>query len=220
MERDHIVTESGIYIDTSSVPTLSEFEAEEFSKVLRVLTDKISSDELLYEVAIHEAGHIIQFALQGINRTNLYGPTIRYRSGDQDSHFYGFPAAVKETKEAKQVTNSIEGVKLLTKRCVSGGVATHIVFGREFVDIEDEMSDDHDQFEKMCDTSELTLTSQPFKIEDRQLLWSGLLKLVTKNYEARPSIRTEILMVAKQVKAAIRSWRGSPIPISCDVLPT
>jgi hypothetical protein len=219
MERDYIVTESGIYIDTSKVPTLNPSETEEFSKVLRTITEKVSSDELLHEVAVHEAGHIIQFALQGINRTNLYGPTIRYRPEEQDCPFNGFPAAVKETKAAKQVTNSVDGVKRLTARCVSGGIATHIVFDREFVDIEDEMSDDHDQFEKMCDTSESTPNSQPFKI-DRQLLWSAVLTQVTRNYKARPSIRTEILMVAERVKEAIQSWHGVPIPISCDVLPT
>lgn len=219
MERNYIVTESGIYIDTASVPTLNQPETEKFSRILRTITEKVSSDELLHEVAVHEAGHIIQFTLQGINRTNLYGPTIRYRPGKQDCPFYGFPAAVKETKAARQVTNSVGGVKLLTARCVSGGIATHIVFDREFVDIEDEMSDDHDQFEKMCDLSESAPNSRPFKI-DRQLLWSAVLTQVTRNYKARPSIRTEILTVAEQVKAAIRSWRGSPIPISCEVLPT
>lgn len=216
MEKDCVFTESGIYIDVSSVPTLNESGEKQFARVLRIIMEKVSSDELLHEVAVHEAGHIIQFALQGINRTNLYGPTIRYRPEEQDCPFYGFPAAVKETKEAKQVTNSTDGVKLLTKRCVSGGIATHIIFDREFADIEDEMSDDHDQFEKMCDTAEST---QPIKI-NRQHLWSAVLVQVTRDYKARPSIQTEILMVTEQVKAAIRAWRGKPIPISCNVLPT
>jgi hypothetical protein len=219
MERNCIVTESGIYIDTSSVPTLNESETEEFSKVLKIITEKVSSADLLHEVAVHEAGHIIQFALQGINRTNLYGPTIRCRQGEQDCPFYGFPAAVKETKAAKKVANSVDGVQLLAKRCVSGGVATHIVFGHEFEDIEDEMSDDHDQFEKMCNTAETTM-KPPVEI-DSSALWTATLSKVAKTYKARQSIRTEILTVADRVEEAIRAWRGDvPIPISCDVLPT
>lgn len=221
-ERRYIVTESGIYIDVSSVPVLNDVEAEEFSQVLTVLKNKISSNDLLHEVAVHEAGHIIQFALQDINHINLYGPTIRYRPKSETWRFYGFPAAVKETKTAKQVTNDVDGVKLLTARCVSGGVATHIVFSRKFEDIEDEMSEDHDQFEKMCDSAESTAvkSTQSFTI-DRPLLWSGMLRNVTKAYKSRQSIQTEILTIAEQVKEAIRSWRAEqPIPISCDLRPT
>jgi hypothetical protein len=225
MERHHIVTESGIYIDISEVPTLSElneYEAKEFSNILKVLKDKISDDNRLQEVGVHEAGHIIQFALQGINRVNLYGPTIRYRPGNQDSPFFGFPAAVHETVIAKQVMNDVDGVKLLTARCVSGGVATHIVFEREFEDIEDEMSSDHDQFEKMCNDAEaIAAKAGQILTIGRQIVWSGMLTVVTKTYEARKSIQTEILTVAEQVKEAIRSWRGDrPIPIACDLGPT
>lgn len=222
MERHHIVTESGIYIDISEVPTLNELEAEEFSNVLKVLKDKISDDDRLQEVGVHEAGHIIQFASQGINRLNLYGPTIRYRPNNQDSPFFGFPAAVKETKTAKQVTNDANGVQLLTERCVSGGVATHIIFEHEFEDIEDEMSDDHDQFEKMCDTAESSAASsaRPFII-NRPHLWLATLRKVTRKYKSRQSIRTEILTVAERVREAIHTWRGDrPIPISCDLGPT
>jgi hypothetical protein len=221
-ERPYIVTESGIYIDVSSVPALNEVEAEELSQFLTLLKNKISSDDLLHEVAVHEAGHIIQFALQKINRVNLYGPTVRYRPKCKTSHFYGFPAAVKETKTAEQVTNDVDGVKLLTKRCVSGGVATHIVFGRKFEDLEDEMSDDHDQFEKMCDIAVSTAakSAHPFTIECPRL-WSAMLGRVTKTYKSRLSIQAEILTVAEQVKEAIRSWRAEqPIPISCDLRPT
>jgi hypothetical protein len=224
----YVVTESGIYIDISSVPALDGVEAEEFSQLLTVLKNKISTDDLLHEVAVHEAGHIIQFALQGINRMNLYGPTIRYRRPEtlrpesEASRFFGFPAAMKETKTARQVMSDVAGVKLLTKRCVSGGVATYIVFNREFEDLEDEMSDDYHQFEKLCDDAESAAmkSRNPFTIE-RQSLWSATLRAVTKTYRSRPSIRTEILTVAEQVKEAIRSWRAEqPIPISCDLGPT
>ena len=221
-ERPYIVTESGIYIDVSSVPALNDVEAEEFSQVLSVLKNKIFSDDVLHEVAVHEAGHIIQLALQEINRINLYGPTIRYKPESQNSRFFGFPAAVKEPKTAKQVTNDIDGVKLLTARCVSGGVATHIVFGRRFEDIEDEMSDDHDQFEKMCDSAISTAANSAHPITiDRRLLWSGMLKRVTTTYKSRHSIQTEILTVAEQVKEAIHRWRAKqPISMSCDLRPT